>query len=161
MEIAGDWLREENADDGVILTTSRVPSTWVADILALHKEGADAMAERIALDAENAETIPAAFYERGRLEGVYHALLTEFGARPDPGAVEPMAMPLDEVGYLPRGPPDVLQSIGCMPALAVGEDRRSSGSSGPTMPWFDMPLRSSLSLPVASTVVCLAAQPIP
>ena len=126
MEIAAEWLHEEGADDGVILTTdadSRVPSTWMAENLACIKRGADAVAGRIALDAGDAEALPAALHARGRLEGEYEVLLTEIGARLDPEPWNPWPCHWTTSGASLAVRRTVYRRIGGMPALAVGEDR--------------------------------------
>ncbi len=126
MEAASGWLAEEGADDGVILTTdadSRVGATWIADNLACVAAGADAVAGRIALDAEEASLLPAALHARGRLEGEYEALLTEIGARLDPEPWNPWPCHWTTSGATLAVRRTVYNRVGGMPALPVGEDR--------------------------------------
>ncbi|UMY18493.1 glycosyltransferase family 2 protein [Methylobacterium organophilum] len=126
MEEAARWLEAAGASDGVILTSdadSRVAPDWVARNLAAIAAGADAVAGRIALDADDAARLPAALHARGRLEGTYEALLTELEARIDPIPHDPWPRHWTTSGATLAVRLPVYRQVGGMPALAVGEDR--------------------------------------
>ncbi len=126
MEAAAQWLFEEGAEDGVILTTdadSRVGGTWIRDNLACIAAGVDAVAGCIALDPQEASLLPTALHARGRLEGEYEGLLTELGARLDPEPWNPWPCHWTASGATLAVRRTVYNRIGGMPALPVGEDR--------------------------------------
>ena len=126
MEAAADWLLEEEADDGIILTTdadSRVGPSWISDNAACIKAGADAVAGRIVLDPHEALDLPAALHALGRLEGEYEALLTEIGARLDPEPWNPWPCHWTTSGATLAVRRTVYKRVGGLPALTVGEDR--------------------------------------
>ncbi|MDR7036639.1 hypothetical protein J2X36_001380 [Methylobacterium sp. BE186] len=126
MEAAALWLEEGDAPDGVILTTdadSRVPADWVARNLAAITDGVDAVAGRIALDADEAARLPAALHARGRLEGTYEALLTEIEARIDPLPHDPWPRHWTTSGASLAVRLAAYRQVGGMPPLAIGEDR--------------------------------------
>ncbi|KAB1070240.1 glycosyltransferase [Methylobacterium planeticum] len=138
MEAAASWLEteaqaeaeprpaSEPAPEPAILTTdadSRVPPHWIARNLAALAAGADAVAGRIALDAEDAARLPDALHARGRLEGAYEALLLELAARldPDPHDRWPCHGTASGASLCVRL--SAYRRAGGMPALPVGEDR--------------------------------------
>ena len=126
MDAAAQWLLEEGADDGVILTTdadSRVGDTWIRDNLACVAAGADAVAGCLALDPYEASLLPPSLHARGRLEGEYEALLTEMGARLDPEPWNPWPCHWTASGATLAVRRSVYNRIGGMPALPVGEDQ--------------------------------------
>ena len=127
MEAAADWLDDEGKWAGsVILTTdadSRVPHDWVARNLAAIASGADAVAGRVTLDAEEAARLPARLHARGRLEGEYEALLTELSARLDPLPHDPWPCHATASGASLAVLLSTYRRVGGMPALPVGEDR--------------------------------------
>ncbi len=125
MEAAAAWLREAGAEDGAILTTdadSRVPPDWIARNLAALAAGADAVAGRIALDADEAARLPEALHARGALEGAYEALLTELGARIDPEPHDPWPCHRTASGASLAVRLPVYRRVGGLPALPAGED---------------------------------------
>ncbi len=92
MDAAADWLDEEGAGDGVLMTSdadSRVASDWVRKTMGAVACGADAVAGRIVLDEDEARRLPASLHKRGRREAAYERLLTEIGARLDPEPGDP------------------------------------------------------------------------
>nr|WP_244965621.1 glycosyltransferase [Methylobacterium soli] len=126
MEAAAAWLDAEDAPDPAILTTdadSRVPPDWIARNRAALRGGADAVAGRIALDAEEAARLPDALHARGRLEGRYEALLIELAARLDPEPHDPWPCHGTASGASLAVRLGAYRRAGGMPALPVGEDR--------------------------------------
>lgn len=126
MEAAAAWLNENDAADGVILTTdadSRVPADWVARNLLAIGSGVDAVAGRIALDEADAALLPAALHARGRLEGGYEARLNELEALIDPVPHDPWPRHWTTSGATLAVRLSTYRLVGGMPALAVGEDK--------------------------------------
>ena len=77
MDAALDWLAEDLATDGVILTTdadSRVSPDWIVSNLEAIHAGADMVLGQIRLDEEG-DLLPEALHRRGQLESEYEALL--------------------------------------------------------------------------------------
>ncbi|HEV7438742.1 MAG TPA: glycosyltransferase [Methylobacterium sp.] len=126
MEAAASWLDADGAPTPAILTTdadSRVPPDWIARNLAALAAGADAVAGRIALDAQDAARLPDALHARGRLEGAYEALLIELAARLDPDPHDPWPCHGTASGASLAVRLSAYRRAGGMPALPVGEDR--------------------------------------
>jgi len=123
MNAAVDWIGP--AAGAVILSTdadSRVPPDWVARNLAALRAGADAVAGRIELDAEEAALLPPSLHERGRLEDAYSAVLTEIEARLDPDPFDPWPCHRTTIGATLAVTRDAYVAVGGMPAIALGED---------------------------------------
>lgn len=126
MEAASEWLAEGGHDDGVLLTTdadSRVRPDWVARNLAALAAGADAVAGRILLDAEDAARLPDHLHARGRLEGEYETLLTEIDARLDPQPGDPWPNHWSKSGATIAVRWSAYKHVGGMPDMPSGEDR--------------------------------------
>ncbi len=126
MDAAAEWLRDSGAQDGVLLTTdadSRVGSDWVRRNLDHIAAGADGVAGRITLDADDAALLPARLHARGALEGAYEALLTEIGARLDPEPANPWPCHWTKSGATLAARRLAYEAIDGMPALPHGEDR--------------------------------------
>ena len=126
MEAAASWLDENRIVDGVLLTTdadSRVPSDWIARNLAALDNGADAVAGRLALDAEDDAQLPHALHARGALESRYEALLVEITALLDPTPGNPWPHHWCRSGASLATRLPTYRTIGGMPDIATGEDR--------------------------------------
>ena len=126
MEAAATWLDSSGVDDGLILTTdadTRVGPSWIADNLAYIVSGADAVAGRFVLDADEAALLPDRLHARGRLESEYEALLTEIGARIDPEVWNPWPCHWTTSGATLAVRRTVYKRVGGMPELPAGEDR--------------------------------------
>ncbi len=126
MEAASAWLESSGVDDGLVLTTdadTRVGPSWIADNLAYIVSGADAVAGRFILDADEAALLPDRLHARGRLESEYEALLTEIGARMDPEVWNPWPCHWTTSGATLAVRRTVYNRVGGMPALPAGEDR--------------------------------------
>ncbi|WP_287741528.1 glycosyltransferase [Methylobacterium sp.] len=126
MQAAADWLEQEGATDGIILTTDadcRASADWVARTLAVLAEGVDAVAGRIVLDPDEAARLPASLHARGRLEGAYEALLVALEACIDPLAHDPWPRHWTTSGATLAVRLATYRQVGGMPPLAVGEDR--------------------------------------
>jgi hypothetical protein len=127
-EAAARWLEEGGAEGacGTLLTTdadSRVPPDWIARCRAGLAAGADLVAGRIALDADEAARLPAALHARGRREGAYEARLIEIEARLDPDPHDPWPRHWTHSGATLAVRLDAYRAAGGMPAVPVGEDR--------------------------------------
>lgn len=125
MDAAAAWL-EEAGGDGAILTTdadSRVPSHWIAHILAAIASGADAVAGQIALDPADQAALPAALRARGMLEETYERLLTELDARIDPQRTDPWPRHWTQSGASLAVTLAAYRRVDGMPAIALGDDR--------------------------------------
>lgn len=126
MDAAADWLDEAGESDGLLLTSdadSRVSHDWVRKNLDAVAAGADAVAGRIILDADEAALLPPALHRRGRLEGIYERLLTEIGARLTPEPHNPWPCHWGTSGATIALRLPVYRRIGGVPAMACGEDR--------------------------------------
>jgi GT2 family glycosyltransferase len=124
MNAAAEWIGPQ-ATGGTILSTdadSRVPPDWVARNLAALRAGADAVAGRIELDADEAALLPPSLHTRGRLEDAYSALLTEAEARIDPDPYDPWPCHRTTIGATLAVTRDAYVAVGGMPAIALGED---------------------------------------
>lgn len=125
MQEAAAWLRE-GGNRGVLLTTdadSRVGHDWVARNLAAITAGADAVAGRLALDAEEAARLPASLHLRGRREAAYEAMLTEICARLDPEAGNPWPCHWSKSGATIAVTLEAYDAVGGMSDQPTGEDR--------------------------------------
>jgi len=125
MDIAEAWLGEENATQGVILTTdadSRVSTDWIALNLAAIDAGADAVLGGIALDEEG-DLLPPALHRRGQLEGVYEALLTEISALLDPLEHNPWPHHATSSGASIAITREAYLRVGGLPRVPLGEDK--------------------------------------
>ncbi|KQT96126.1 glycosyl transferase [Methylobacterium sp. Leaf469] len=123
MNAAVDWIGA--ASGGAILSTdadSRVPPDWVLRNLAALRAGADAVAGRIELDADEAALLPPSLHERGRLEDAYSAVLTEIEARIDPDPHDPWPCHRTTIGATLAVTREAYVAVGGMPAIALGED---------------------------------------
>jgi GT2 family glycosyltransferase len=122
MDAAAAWLGEGR---GAILSTdadTRVPPDWVARNLAALEAGADAVAGRVELDAEEAKLLPPALHARGRLEDTYDALITEAEARIDPDPHDPWPCHRTTIGATLGVTRAAYAAVGGMPAIPLGED---------------------------------------
>ena len=126
MDAAADWLAQEGAADGVLMTSdadSRVAPDWVRKTMDAIAAGADAVAGRIVLDEDEAKRLPASLHERGRQEAAYEQLLTEIGARLDPEPGNPWPCHWTASGATIAVRASVYRRIGGVPDMACGEDR--------------------------------------
>ncbi len=126
MEAAADWLDEGEPFDGLLLTTdadSRVPADWIVRNLQAIAKGVDAVAGRIALDADDAARLPAALHVRGGLEGGYEARLIALEAVIDPIPHDPWPRHWTTSGATLAVRLATYRQVGGMPPLAVGEDK--------------------------------------
>jgi glycosyltransferase involved in cell wall biosynthesis len=124
MDAAAEWL-EAGQGTGTILSTdadSRVPPDWVARNLAVLEAGADAVAGRVTLDAEEAAQLPGSLLARGRLEDAYDDILTEVEARIDPDPHDPWPCHRTTIGASLSVRLDAYRRVGGMPAIPLGED---------------------------------------
>lgn len=124
MDAAAEWL-EAGGRGGTLLSTdadSRVPPDWVARNLAALEAGADAVAGRVELDAEEAALLPPSLPARGRLEDAYGALLTEAEARIDPDPHDPWPCHRTTIGATLAVRLAAYRLVGGMPAIPLGED---------------------------------------
>jgi hypothetical protein len=125
MDMAEAWLDEEQASDGVILTTdadSRVAPDWIASNLAAIDAGADAVLGCIALDEEG-DLLTPALHRRGRLESNYETLLTELSALFDPLDHNPWPHHATISGASIAVTRDAYREVGGLPRLPLGEDK--------------------------------------
>lgn len=125
MDAAAAWIGEEAGEAATLLSTdadSRVPPDWVARNLAALQAGADAVAGRIELDADEAALLPPSLHDRGRLEDTYSALLTEAEARIDPDPYDPWPCHRTTIGATLAVRLSVYRQVGGMPAIPLGED---------------------------------------
>lgn len=126
MEAAASWLKEGAHQTSVLLTTdadSRVGTDWVARNLAAIANGADAVAGRIALDAEEAALLPPRLHTRGRREAEYENLLTEICARLDPDPGNPWPCHWSKSGATIAVTLAAYRTVGGVPDMPSGEDR--------------------------------------
>ena len=126
MAAAADWLEAAGCSGGVLLTTdadSRVGKEWLAGNLMAIANGADAVAGRIVLDADDAAKLPAGLHARGRLEAEYEGLLTEIGAKLDPEPGNPWPCHWQKSGATISVRLAAFRRVGGMPDLSLGEDR--------------------------------------
>ncbi len=124
MEEAAEWLEAERTT-GTILSTdadSRVPPDWVARNLAVLAAGADAVAGRVALDADEAALLPGSLRARGRLEDAYDDILTEVEARIDPDPQDPWPCHRTTIGASLSVRLEAYRLVGGMPPIPLGED---------------------------------------
>ncbi|KQT19753.1 glycosyl transferase [Methylobacterium sp. Leaf399] len=124
MNAAADWLEAEG-EGGTILSTdadSRVPPDWVERNLAAMAAGADAVAGRVELDADEAALLPPSLPARGRLEDAYSDLLTEAEALIDPDPNDPWPCHRTTIGATLAVSVSAYRQVGGMPPMALGED---------------------------------------
>ena len=125
MDLARDWLEENGADGGAILTTdadSRVPTDWVVANLAAIEAGADAVLGRIVLDEEG-DLLPAALHRRGSLESAYEQLLAEASALLDPLEHNPWPHHATISGASLAVTARAYRHVGGLPGVPLGEDK--------------------------------------
>ena len=125
MDAALDWLAEDSATDGVILTTdadSRVSPDWIASNLQAIHAGADLVLGQVRLD-EDGDLLPEALHRRGQLESEYEALLTELNARVDPLAYDPWPRHATISGASIAITRKIYEEVGGLPRVSLGEDK--------------------------------------
>ena len=125
MDAALDWLAEDFATDGVILTTdadSRVSPDWLVSNLESIGAGADVVLGQIRLD-EDGDLLPEALHRRGQLESEYEALLTELYARVDPLPYDPWPNHATISGASIAITRKAYEEIGGLPQVPLGEDK--------------------------------------
>ncbi len=125
MDAALDWLAEDLATDGVILTTdadSRVSPDWIVSNLAAIHAGADMVLGQIRLDEEG-DQLPEALHRRGQLESEYEALLTELDARIDPLPYDPWPRHATISGASIAITRKIYEEVGGLPRVPLGEDK--------------------------------------
>ena len=126
IEAAAEWLDENPVVDGVLLTTdadSRVAPDWVVRNVAALDAGADAVAGRLSLDAEDEALLPPSLRVRGDLEAQYEALLIEITACLDPLPGNPWPHHWCRSGASLATRLSTYLRIGGMPDIPLGEDR--------------------------------------
>ena len=124
MDAAAAWLGEAG-NAGMILSTdadSRVPPNWVIRNRAAIEAGADAVAGRVELDANEAALLPPSLPARGRLEDIYDALITEAEARIDPDPHDPWPCHRTAIGATLAVTRTAYLQVGGMPEIPLGED---------------------------------------
>lgn len=124
MDAAADWIGPEGST-GTLLSTdadARVAPDWVARNLAALAAGADAVAGRIRLDADDYAGLPEALRARGRLEDAYGALLTEAEAHIDPDPHDPWPCHRTTIGATLAVRLSAYREVGGMPEIPLGED---------------------------------------
>jgi glycosyltransferase involved in cell wall biosynthesis len=124
MDAAVAWLSEAGGA-GIILSTdadSRVPPDWVARNRAAIRAGADAVAGRVELDADEAALLPPSLPARGKLEDTYDALITEAEARIDPDPHDPWPCHRTAIGATLAVTRAAYLQVGGMPEIPLGED---------------------------------------
>ena len=125
MDAALDWLAEDLATDGVILTTdadSRVSPDWIVSNLEAIHAGADMVLGQIRLDEEG-DLLPEALHRRGQLESEYEALLTELDARVDPLPYDPWPRHATISGASIAITRKIYEEVGGLPRVPLGEDK--------------------------------------
>jgi hypothetical protein len=125
MDAALDWLAEDLATDGVILTTdadSRVSPDWIVSNLEAIRAGADMVLGQICLDEEG-DLLPEALHRRGQLESEYEALLTELDARIDPLPYDPWPRHATISGASIAITRKIYEELGGLPRVPLGEDK--------------------------------------
>ena len=125
MDAALDWLAEDLATDGVILTTdadSRVSPDWIVSNLEAIHAGADMVLGQIRLDEEG-DLLPEALHRRGQLESEYEALLTELDARVDPLPYDPWPHHATISGASIAITRKIYEAVGGLPRVPLGEDK--------------------------------------
>ena len=125
MDLAAARLVEENAQDGLILTTdadSAVGSTWFAATLREIERGADCVAGYIDADPLELVKLGREFLTRGRLEDTYLSLVAEIYARCDPRPHNPWPNHRVSSGASLAVTLPAYLAIGGLPPCPVGED---------------------------------------
>ncbi len=125
MDAALDWLAEDGATDGVIMTTdadSRVSPSWIASNFEAIHAGADLVLGQIRLD-EDGDLLPEALHRRGRLESEYEALLIELDERVDPLSYDPWPRHATISGASIAIRRKAYEEIGGLPRVSLGEDK--------------------------------------
>ena len=112
--------------DGVLLTTDadgRVPPDWLAANLRALATGADAVAGRAVIDAEEAKLIPSALHEADARECAYAALIDEIASLLDPDPLDPWPRHDEASGASLAVRVATYRAVGGMPEVPLGEDR--------------------------------------
>jgi cellulose synthase/poly-beta-1,6-N-acetylglucosamine synthase-like glycosyltransferase len=125
MDAALDWLAEDFATDGVILTTdadSQVSPDWLVSNLEAVAAGADAVLGQIRLD-EDGDLLSEALHRRGRLESEYEALLAALSARVDPLPYDPWPNHATISGASIAITRRAYEEVGGLPRVPLGEDK--------------------------------------
>ena len=125
MDLAEAWLAEGENHDGLILTTdadSRVPTHWLERNRAAIRAGADAVLGCLALDEEG-DRLPHALHQRGRLESIYEALLSELSAALDPLEHNPWPHHATISGASLSVTRSMYVRAGRLPRAPLGEDK--------------------------------------
>ena len=122
MELAAERLPPQ----GVLLCTDadgQVAPDWLAANLCHIRQGADAVAGRAVLDADDAAAIPAALHEDDARECAYAALLDEIDHLVDPDPADPWPRHTEHPGASICVTLGAYRRVGGVPPVAVGEDR--------------------------------------
>jgi hypothetical protein len=124
--IAMDRAAALAGPEGVVFTTDAdavVDRDWVAQNLAALREGADAVAGWVDLDAADWGRIPMQLHEDDAQECAYDNLCDEIHARLDPDPADPLPRHTQHSGASIAVTTRIYASAGGLPAIKVGEDR--------------------------------------
>ena len=111
---------------GVLLTTdadTRAPPDWLATNLRALAAGADAVAGRAVIDADEALLIPAALHAADARECAYAAVIDEIASLLDPDPFDPWPRHDEASGASIAVRVSTYRAVGGMPEVPLGEDR--------------------------------------
>jgi cellulose synthase/poly-beta-1,6-N-acetylglucosamine synthase-like glycosyltransferase len=157
MDAALDWLAEDFATHGVILTTdadSRVSPDWIVSNLEAIHAGADMVLGQIRLDEEG-DPLPEALHRRGQLESEYEALLTELDARVDPVPHDPWPQHATISGASIAITRKIYEAVGGLPRVPLGEDKALVAA----LTRVDAKIRHALDVRVTTSGRCYGRAP--
>jgi hypothetical protein len=111
---------------GILMTTDadgQASIDWIANNLAALHAGADAVAGRAELDAEDAKQLPTRLQDDDARECMYDQLLDEIRSKLDPDPADPWPRHTEDSGASIAVTLDAYLKVGGFPAVPMGEDR--------------------------------------
>lgn len=127
LDAGADWLAEDGAEDGILLTTdadARLPANWVsANLRALEK--AEVVGGRLVIDGDE-DLAPGVADLNGRVER-YWAGVRRLEELLDPAPHDPAPRHGDHTGASLAFPASLYRAVGGLPPLPCGEDNALVG----------------------------------